>query len=162
MSDVSDTGNIKYPSGVSNWNMKDGQFYSNVGGASPNDANNVSLNIDVGFKFYDKIPVSRITLDKTSGNIAVGKSTTIIASVEPQDATNGIVNWVVTSGDSVASIVPNKNSCTITGNAIGNATIKAIDADGRVEATYNLTVANMADVINHITFVSMVVLQLLE
>lgn len=80
------------------------------------------------------VPVSSITLNKTSLDLIKGESKTLAAIVTPADATNKTVSW--TSSDPSIASVDSKGKVTGTGN--GSATITA-KADGK-EATCAVTV----------------------
>ena len=66
------------------------------------------------------IPVTNLKLNKTSLNLFEGDSETIIATIEPSNATNKVVSW--SSNNSNIAIV---NNGKITAKSIGTATITA-------------------------------------
>ncbi|MCM1233096.1 MAG: Ig-like domain-containing protein [Ruminococcus flavefaciens] len=68
-----------------------------------------------------------ITLDKTSCNIEKKNSFTLIATVAPENVTNGIVSW----GTSNASVATVANG-VVTGVGVGTATITATTCNGIV------------------------------
>lgn len=70
-------------------------------------------------------PVENVTLDRTSVSLEVGQSTTLVATISPNDADNKTVAWS-TSDDSVASV----NNGTIQALSEGTATITAT-VDGK-------------------------------
>ena len=74
-------------------------------------------------------------------SVNVGSSITQSAIVSPSDATDKSVTWSVQSGSSYVTISPNGSSCTVTGKAVGSATIKCTAKDGSgVSATRTITV----------------------
>ena len=69
------------------------------------------------------VPVSSITLDKTTLSLAVGESATLTATVRPDDATDKTVTWS-SSDESIAKVDKGK----VTALKIGSATVTAIAA----------------------------------
>ncbi len=67
------------------------------------------------------VPVSSITLDKTTLSLAVGESATLIATVKPDDATDKTVTWS-SSDESVAKVDNGKVTAVNTGAATVTAT----------------------------------------
>lgn len=82
------------------------------------------------------VPVSSVTLNKTSLDITKGESKTLTATVTPADATNKTVSW--TSSDSSIASVDSKGKVTGTGN--GSATITAKADDKEATCTVTVTV----------------------
>ncbi len=82
------------------------------------------------------VPVSSITLDKTSVNMGIGDSQDLTATVLPNNATNKAVSW--TSSNPAAVTV--SNSGLVKGIAAGTATITATTEDGGLTATCNVEV----------------------
>ncbi len=72
------------------------------------------------------IPVTGVTLNKTSTTLLVGGTETLIATVLPTNATNKNVTW----STSDASKVTVNSSGMITGVAVGSATITVTTVDG--------------------------------
>ena len=70
-------------------------------------------------------PVTSITLDKTTMIIAVGKSETINASIQPMGASNKRLTWT-SSNTAVATV----EDGVVTAVAVGTATITATSTDG--------------------------------
>ena len=66
------------------------------------------------------VPVSSITLDKTTLSLAVGESATLIATVKPDDAAHKTVTWS-SSDESVASVDNGKVTAIKSGKAIVTA-----------------------------------------
>jgi len=84
------------------------------------------------------VPVSGVSLNKTSLSLAVGESETLTATVSPSDATNKTVSWT-TSNPSLATV----SGGTVTGISIGGTgmvTITVITADGNKKATCDVKV----------------------
>ena len=81
------------------------------------------------------VPLTGISLDKTSVEIATGKTSTLTVSFTPSNATNKTVTW--TSSDTAVATVANG---VVTAVAEGTATITATSADGNYAATCAVTV----------------------
>lgn len=81
------------------------------------------------------VPVTGITLDKTSGILAVGNTVTLTATVLPSGASNKAVTWD-TSDSSVATVA----NGVVTAIKSGTAIITAKTTDGNYTASYTLTV----------------------
>lgn len=86
------------------------------------------------------VPVTGVTLDKTTASVAVGETLKLTPTVAPENATNKNVTWK-SSNESVATVAADG---TITAKAAGTATITATTADGAKAATCALTVSNVA------------------
>jgi uncharacterized protein YjdB len=83
------------------------------------------------------VAVAGVTLDQTSATLKPGASITLVAAVEPSNATNRDVTWK-SSNESVASVdVTGK----VTAVAPGVATITVVTADGGKTAACAVTVA---------------------
>ena len=80
------------------------------------------------------IPVTKITLDKTTVSLVEGESTPLIATVTPDNATNKTVTW--SSSNKAVAIVDANGK--VTAVAAGEATITA--KAGRITATCEVTV----------------------
>ncbi len=87
------------------------------------------------------IPVSKITLNKTTASLAKGKTVTLKATVSPSNAVKKTIKW--TSSNSKIATVSSKG--VVKGIAKGTATItaKATDGSGK-KATCKVTVKNNA------------------
>ena len=72
------------------------------------------------------IPVTGISLNKTSVTVNVGKSTSLVVAISPSDATNKNITW--TSSNTAVATVSNG---TITGKGEGYATITAKSSNGK-------------------------------
>ena len=85
----------------------------------------------------DSIPVTGITLNKTSETLTVGNTVSLTATVTPSNATNKNVTWS-SSNSSLASVV----NGLVTANKAGTATITATTADGSFVAQCTVTVVD--------------------
>ena len=81
------------------------------------------------------VPVSSVSLNKTSLSLTVGKTETLTATVAPTNATNQTVTW--SSNNQIVATVSNG---TVTAKAKGTAIITVTTADGNKTATCNVTV----------------------
>lgn len=81
------------------------------------------------------IAVTGVSLDKTSATIKIGSSTTLKATVTPDDATNKEVTW--SSSDNTIASVTNG---TVSGIKEGTATITVTTKDGGFKAQCTVTV----------------------
>ncbi|MBP5539782.1 MAG: Ig-like domain-containing protein [Bacteroidales bacterium] len=102
------------------------------------------------------VPVTGISLDKTTLELKVGDSETLTATVTPPDATNKNVSW--TSSDPTIATVENGR---VTGVKPGSVTITAKTEDGGMTAECAVTVkTNLAPSVTvgaeHISAVSVV------
>lgn len=95
-------------------------------------------------KAETKVTVSKaiesITLDSNEGVLTVGNTHTIKATVFPEDATDKAVTWK-SSDESIATVDAEGN---VTAKDTGNVTIMAVNSDGDVSSTYELTVNKAA------------------
>ncbi len=92
-----------------------------------------------------EIPVTGITLSRTSANLVVGQSVPISATVLPINAVNKEITWT-SSDSSIASIEDN----IITANSVGTATITATTYNG-LTATCTVKVASSEVVVTGVT-----------
>lgn len=83
------------------------------------------------------VPVTGVTLNKTSTSLYVGDTETLTATVAPDNATNKAVTW--TSSDSTVATVDQNG--VVTALARGTAVITATAADGNYTATCTVTVS---------------------
>lgn len=84
------------------------------------------------------VPVTGVTLDKTTLSLEAGKEETLTATVEPTNATNKTVAWS-SSDDTVATVDTNGK---VTAVKAGTATITVTTADGNETATCAVTVTD--------------------
>lgn len=80
-------------------------------------------------------PVTGVTLNKTTTKIKVGETESLVATVNPSDATNKNVTW--TSSDETVATVANG---VVTGKSVGTTTIKVTTQDGNHVASCNVTI----------------------
>ena len=92
-------------------------------------------------KWGKKIPVTGVTLDCTSNTITAGSSFTLTAAVQPENATNKLVNWI-SSDPGIAAVT---GTGKVTGVKAGTATITVKTADGSKTASCTVTVQEAAD-----------------
>ena len=83
------------------------------------------------------VPVSSVTLDKTTLALTEGETDQLTATVNPEDATNQGVSW--RSSDTDVATVTNSGLVTAIGE--GTATVTVTTADGDHTATCEVTVA---------------------
>ena len=88
----------------------------------------------------DTIKVTGVTLDQTELTIGVGTYATLVATVEPADATDKTVEWK--SNKSSVAIVDDDGR--VSGIIPGSATITVTTKDGGFKATCDVTVVNSA------------------
>ena len=81
-------------------------------------------------------PVTGLTLDKTSGEMYVGDSINLIATVLPTNATNKNIRWT-SSNENIATVT---NAGVVKAVGEGETTITATTEDGNHKATCNITV----------------------
>lgn len=81
------------------------------------------------------VPVTGVSLNKSSTSLTVGKTEILTATVTPTNATNKAVTW--SSNNTAVATVDNG---TITAKAKGSATITARTSDGNKTATCAVTV----------------------
>mgnify|MGYP002510661414 CR=1 FL=1 len=84
------------------------------------------------------VPVTGVTLDKTTLSLEAGEEETLTATVEPTNATNKTVAWS-SSDDTVATVDTNGK---VTAVKAGTATITVTTADGNKTATCAVTVTD--------------------
>ena len=86
------------------------------------------------------IPVSSISLNKTSLTLTVGDTETLVSTVLPENATDPSVTW--TSGNT--SIATVSSTGEISAKAVGSATVTVKTNDGGKKATCSVTVNPIA------------------
>jgi len=82
------------------------------------------------------VAVTGVTLDRTTLMLSVDGTATLVATVQPEDATNQAVSWTSDNAD-VATVDANG---TVIAKAEGTATITVTTLDGAKSATCALTV----------------------
>ncbi len=96
-----------------------------------------------------RIFVESISLNKTEEKVSEGKTTTLIATVKPDNATNKTVRWE--SSDTTIATV--SDTGVVTGKKVGNVTITAKATDGsNVTASCIVTVKlpTVADIVDQV------------
>ena len=88
------------------------------------------------------IPVSSVSLNKTSLDLTKGESKTLVATVTPADATNKTISWT-SSNPSVAS-VDSKGKVTGTGNGSATITAKADDKEATCAVTVTVLIESLS------------------
>lgn len=106
---------------------------SNFTVTATNSGGSDSKPLSITISSATNIPVQSVSLDKTSLELTEGGTGTLIATVEPNNATNKNVTWS-TSNASIATV----NNGEVTAVSAGTATITAT-ADGK-SATCTVTV----------------------
>jgi len=86
--------------------------------------------------FYRTVYVTGVTLDRPELALNVGAQETLTADVQPKKAKNKNVSWA--SSDMTVATV---DSGTVTGVAVGTATIQVTTQDGRKVATCDVSVS---------------------
>ena len=94
------------------------------------------------------IPVTGVTLNKTSTTIIVGATEQLTATVAPANATNQTVYWSWISGDATWGTM--SATGLVSALAAGMATITVTTADGSFAATCTVTVAAAAAIPDYV------------
>ena len=71
------------------------------------------------------VPLNSIALNKTTHTLAVDGTFVLTVSFDPTDATDRTVSWEIVGSGNFVAITPNGASCTVTGLAVGEATVTA-------------------------------------
>ncbi len=120
--------------------------YGTVTGVSAGTATITAKAVDGGFEAKCEVtvvtPVTLITLDKSTATVEAGKTTTITATVKPDNASNKAVTWS-SSNSAVATV---DGSGIVTGVSAGTATITAKAVDGGALARCEVTVTSTTGV----------------
>ena len=117
-----------------------------AGAKSANPTNDV-IN---GFRKDETIPVTGVSLNKTSLSLDVfdnPKTATLVATVEPDNATNKQVTWE-SSDESIVTVSPNGLVSAI---SVGSATITVTTVSGEHTATCNVTVSDHTPIVTSVT-----------
>ena len=83
-----------------------------------------------------EVPVTGVTLDKTTLSMTVGDTQSLTATVSPSNASDKTVSWI-SSNSSVATV---SSSGVVTAKSAGSATITVSTKDGGKTATCTVTV----------------------
>ncbi len=111
----------------------DGRYYQSYN-STPTGYANPSTDVINGYK--TDIPVTGISLDKSSLTLNENETYSLTATVTPEDATNKEVTWTSSNTD-VATV---SDSGLVTAVSAGSATITVTTKDGGYSATCNVTV----------------------
>jgi uncharacterized protein YjdB len=85
-----------------------------------------------------RVPVTGVTLNKTSSSLEVGKSIKLTVLLTPTTATNKSVNWR-SSNSNIATVDSNG---TVVGKAVGEAVITVTTVDGNLNGICTINVKN--------------------
>jgi len=96
------------------------------------------------------VPVTGVTLNKSTMTLAVNGTETLTATVVPSNATNKRVNWQ-SSNPAVAAVTNSGTVTTVTGVAAGTATITVTTVDGSKTANCVVTVGNPTVPVTNVT-----------
>ena len=124
-----------YTTGKTTMDMSGTQYrcvVSNSAGSVISDAATLTVNAEAN------VPVTSVTLDKTSLALDVGGSDTLTATVEPDNATTKTVTW---SSDNISVATVDANGL-VTAVAEGSATITVTTEDGSKTASCTVIVTN--------------------
>lgn len=113
------------------------QGTSNFTVTASNNGGSDSKPLSITISSATNIPVQSVSLDKTSLELTEGGTGTLIATVEPSNATNKNVTWE-SSNKSVATVDANG---LVTAVSAGTATITVTTEDSNKTATCAVTVA---------------------
>ena len=94
-----------------------------------------------------QIPVTGVTLDSTKCPLIVGGMVTLTATVEPENAADKTVSWSAEPADAV-TLKADGNSCTVTAERMGSATVTVTTVDGGKTAQCMVTVYDENTMIN--------------
>lgn len=83
----------------------------------------------------ENVPVTGVTLDKSTLSMQVGASQKLTSTVQPSNATNQAVTWSASN----ANIITVSNG-TVTAKSVGNAVVTVQTADGGYTATCDVTI----------------------
>lgn len=119
---------------ISGTPTEDGTFNFTV--KAKNDGGSDSKELSITISSATNIPVQSVSLDKTSLELTEGGTGTLIATVEPNNATNKNVTWS-TSDASVATV----ENGVVRATGRGTATITVTTEDGGFTAGCTVTVS---------------------
>ena len=88
------------------------------------------------------VPVTSITLDKSSETLEKGQTLTLVATVKPDDATNKTVTW--SSSDNSVATVDNTGKVTAVGGGSATITAKAGEFTATCVIKVNVPVSGVA------------------
>lgn len=93
------------------------------------------------------VKVESVSLDKKTAEIFTGDSVTLKATVLPIEASNKEVTFEAT-GDNLVSLEPSGDSCTVTGENLGEATVTVKTVDGNFSDSCVFTIKQYIDIIS--------------
>ena len=129
--DITGETNTTYTTGKTTMDMSGTQYrcvVSNSAGSVTSNAVTLTVNAAT-------VSVTGVKLDQTELSLYTGESKTLIATVQPSDATNKNVTWSSDKPE-VATVENGK----VTAKAAGTATITVTTEDGKKTATCTVTV----------------------
>ena len=112
--------------------------------------NGINKSIDISFTVNStsSLPVTGVSLNKSTLGLTVGVNSTLIATVEPANASNTAVSW--SSSDPSVAMVDNNGA--VTANSVGTAIITVTTEDGSFAAACTVTVSEAAVTTYTVTF----------
>lgn len=113
--------------------------------------NGIHKSFDMSFTVHSvsDTPVTGVTLDKSTLHLTVGNHSTLVATVEPADATNQAIRW--NSSDPSVAIVDDNGAVTTA--SVGTTIITVTTEDGKFAAACRVTVSEEApDITYTVTF----------
>ncbi|WP_312612122.1 S-layer homology domain-containing protein [Oscillibacter sp.] len=113
--------------------------------------NGIHKSFDMSFTVHSAsdTPVTGVTLDKSTLHLTVGNHSTLVATVEPADATNQAIRW--SSSDPGVAIVDDNGAVTTA--SAGTTIITVTTEDGKFAAACRVTVSEEApDITYTVTF----------
>ena len=140
---------VEYGSSAFEYCSADLVLYGNEGSTTQSYAEQNGLKFEVlsNENENENIPVTSITLNKTSLSLFVGDSETLIASILPDNATDKTVIWS-SSNSNVVTVENGK----VTAKSAGSATVSVSNEDGSQKASCNITVKNK-DIVDEPTII---------
>ena len=103
---------------------------------------------DKGLKFEGSVEVDSVELDLTSVTLRVGETTTLIATIKPEDATDKTLKWT-SSNENVATV---DNHGKVTAVLEGNTVISATAGDITASCSIVVTPAGFMPNENYLSF----------
>lgn len=120
-----------------------GQILAINGYSGPNSSTGITLTkqhytVAHYLAFLEEVPISKIEILPNRESLEIGEEKEMKITVTPENATNKAVRWI-SSDESVVSV---DKSGKIKGNKEGNASIKVITSDGKLESNCDITVTS--------------------
>ena len=107
--------------------------------ATSSDGSNISATCNVTVNAV-VVAVTGVSLDKTEASIGIGGSVDLVASINPNNATNTTVSWRADNDNVI--VTPNGLYCTIQGVTTGTSIVTVTTDDGSHTATCTITVTD--------------------